>query len=138
MPAVCRANALVNEYHSFFSVVYVRPSHVLLAEVLRRSLESTLTAAVAMMNQALRPGSRPQRLFQCVQNQIRTQRIGNAPTDDATSKDIDDERDIDKARPGCDKGDVGHPQLVRPGGSKLPIHQVGRSIGGVIAYGGSA
>jgi len=41
MPAVCRANALVNEYHSFFSVVYVRPSHVLLAEVLRRSLEST-------------------------------------------------------------------------------------------------
>ena len=61
------------------------------------------------MNQALRPGLRLQRLLQCVQHQIRAQRIGNTPTDDATGIDIDDERDIDKARPGRNK------RVSRPG-----------------------
>ena len=69
-----------------------------LRPALRVTDRQILTAAVAVMNQPLRPGSRPQCLLQRIQHQVRTQRIGDAPTDNATGKDINDEGDIDEAR----------------------------------------
>jgi hypothetical protein len=52
---------------------------------------------------------------------------GRPPTHDHSGEDVEDEGDINDARPGRDVGEVGHPQLVRGRGSEVTIDQIRRS-----------
>ena len=85
-----------------------------------------LRAPAAVMDDALRPGSRPQRLRQRVQDQFGVHRARHAPADDAAGEDIDHEGRVDEAGPGRRIGEVGHPQLIRPAGLELPVDAIQR------------
>src|SRR5205085_8717625 len=50
------------------------------------------------------------------------------PTDDPAREDIDEERDVDDARPGHDVGEVRYPKLVGPIGCEVAIDQVARPL----------
>lgn len=41
-----------------------------------------------------------------------------------TGEEIDEHRQIQPARPGVDIGDIGHPRLISPYYSKLPLYTV--------------
>src|SRR5471032_1214067 len=73
-----------------------------------------LRAPVAMMNQgvvALRLAG-VQRLFQGIQDEVGAHRTADAPGYDAPRKHINHKGHIDKALPGRDVGEVGHPELI--------------------------
>ncbi len=46
---------------------------------------------------------------------------------DVASVDIDDEGLVQETLPGRDIGEIGFPQLVRPGGDELPVYPVLRA-----------
>src|SRR5687768_7989646 len=56
--------------------------------------------------------------------------IGHRPADDAPTVDVKHHRQMEEARPGRDRGDVGDPQAIRRGGSELALHEVGSRRGG--------
>ena len=62
-----------------------------------------------MVYQALKAGSGIQRLLQCIQDQIRLERVPDSPTDDVACKNIDHESNVDHAPPSGDIGNVGNP-----------------------------
>ena len=75
----------------------------------------------------------PHGLLERVQDQRGPHRPGGAPAQDPPGVGVDDERDVDHARPGRDVGEVGDPEPVRGGRAELPPHQVsgpGRGRGG--------
>src|SRR5919202_1439961 len=49
------------------------------------------------------------------------------PADDAPSKGVDHERDIDETGPGRDVAEVRDPQRIRPRRLELPVHTVQRA-----------
>ena len=49
---------------------------------------------------------------------------GRLPAHDAPGEDVDDEGDVDDARPCRAVGEVGHPGSVWAGGGEVPAHQV--------------
>ena len=79
---------------------------------------------------------RVDRLFERVQHEIRPQRRGHAPADNPAGKDIDDERDVDKARPRRHVSEVRHPELIRPRGLKLAVDQIAGTIKSGLRLGG--
>ena len=110
-------------------VVFLQPSHDLHSEVLRRSLESTLTAAVAVMDQMFRDIPGMQRLLEGIENEIRLQRVPHPPTDDHARVNVNDEGDVHRASPSGHERDVRHPQPVRGHSREGALNQVGRSRG---------
>ena len=58
------------------------PSQLLTFEMLRRPIEFTLAAAVAVMNQTVRVWSRPEGLFEGVERDVCSQRVHDPPADD--------------------------------------------------------
>ena len=54
-----------------------------------------------------------QSLLQGVEHEARMRRSRHAPANDAPRVGIDDEGDVDEARPGRDIGEVGEPQRIR-------------------------
>jgi len=94
-----------------------------------RPVESALRTPVRMVDQAvitLRL-ARVQRLLQSIEDEIRSHRTADAPPDDATGEDIDDEGDVLPSLPRRDVREVGDPELVRPLGPELPINPVQRA-----------
>ena len=53
------------------------------------------------------------RLFECIQNKSRMWGGADAPADDLAGIGVDDESDINEPSPGCDIGEIRHPQHVR-------------------------
>ena len=43
------------------------------------------------------------------------------------AKHVDDERDVDKAAPGCDVREIGDPELIRTGGHESAVNEVHRA-----------
>ena len=57
----------------------------------------------------------------------------DTPADDVSGKNIDDKRDIDKALPGRDIGEIAHPKLVGTGRLELAVDPVQRTGRGLVA-----
>src|SRR5688572_25693998 len=53
------------------------------------------------------------------------------PADDPASKDVDDERRVNEAVRRGHVGEVRHPQLIRPRGAELPVHEIRHDRRGV-------
>jgi len=51
----------------------------------------------------------------------------DTPADDPPGIDVDDEGDIGEPVPGCDIGEIGHPQNVRRWHAELAVHLVHRA-----------
>ena len=58
------------------------------------------------------------------QDQFLAPVVGHRPADHSSAPDIDDHRQVEKARPRWDVGHVRHPQLVGPTGREVPPDQV--------------
>jgi hypothetical protein len=86
-----------------------------------------------MVDDALGAGTRPQRLFQCVQDQFRVHRSGDSPADDPAREHVDHEGDVDEAGPVGDIGKAGHPQLVWSLGQELSVDAIQWPLGTAIA-----
>ena len=69
---------------------------------------------------------RHQRHVQGVEHQLRGERRGHRPADDATAVGIEHDREIQKARPGRNVGDVGDPQQIRRFCREVALDQVRR------------
>ncbi len=63
-------------------------------------------------------------LFKCVENKASVCCTAGTPTDDAPRKDIDDEGHIYKPLPGCDVGEVTHPEYVWRRRIELAVHPI--------------
>jgi hypothetical protein len=55
----------------------------------------------------------PERHVQCIEHQLCGQRGGHRPTNDATAEGVKHDREVEKARPGRDVGDIRNPQPIR-------------------------
>ena len=85
-----------------------------------------LRAAVAVMHQVthLRAAALVNGLFERIEDEVGAQRGRDTPADDATRKDVDDERDVDEAAPGRDVREVRDPELIRTGRGESPLDQI--------------
>ena len=88
-----------------------------------------------MMNEPIALHGTPvmQRLFQSIEHKARVRRPRCPPADDATGKDIDDERDVDKALPCGHVSKVGDPQRIRLRCLEQPIDAIQRARRGLVA-----
>ena len=99
--------------------------------------ERVLRSAVVVMDQPGQVGVAfappgPDGLLERVQDDAGGHRGGGPPAEDPAGVGVDDERDVDPARPGRDIGQVGHPQPVRRrrGEVAAPTRSAGRSAAG--------
>jgi hypothetical protein len=83
-----------------------------LRQALRVTNREILTTSIAMVYHSFGHGARPQRLLECIQDQVRLHRAGDAPADDTTREHIDDECRVDKPSPGRDICEIGDPELI--------------------------
>src|SRR3954471_15681262 len=105
--------------------------------VLRRPLELTLAAPVAMMDEAaLHRTAVVQRLLKSIEDEIRMRRPRHPPADDAAGEDVDDEGHVDEALPGRHVGEIRHPQGVRMRCLEVPVHLVRRAGRRLVSDGG--
>src|ERR1039458_1297991 len=107
-------------------------------EVLRRPLESALTAGVRVTDEAVerRMSPGPCGHVQGVDHQSGGHRAGGLPSDEAPRVDVDDEGHVDDPRPRRAVGEVGHPQGVGARGREVSIDEVRRPHGGGVGLGG--
>ena len=80
-------------------------------------------AQVGMMDHAVRAPHR-QCHVQGVQHQRRGKSCGHRPAHDATAERIEHDRQIEKARPCRNVGDIGHPQQIRPVRREVAVDQI--------------
>jgi hypothetical protein len=69
-------------------------------------------------------GPGPDGLLHGVQDELGSHRGAGPPAQDAAGVGVDDEGDVDPARPGRHVGQVGHPQPVRRQRREPPPHQI--------------
>jgi hypothetical protein len=93
--------------------------------MLRRPLEITLTAVVAVMHHMLWPAL-SNRSLQGSQHELVTQVRLHGPADNLARPHIEYDRQIQKASPRRNIGDVSNPQLIWAAGLELPIDQIRR------------
>jgi len=88
-----------------------------------------LRAAVGMVNQPATVNWPPimKRLIECIENETRMGSPTCPPTDDAASKGIDYERDVNEALPGRHIREIRKPEHVRFGSVELSVHPVERA-----------
>ena len=67
------------------------------------------------------------RLLQRIQHKVRAHGGRHPPAHNASRKHVDDERDVDKAAPGCDVREIGDPELIRTGGHESAVNEVHRA-----------
>ena len=108
------------------------PSQLLTVEMLRRPLESTLHAAVAVMNELVEIRSCMERLLESIQRKIASKRARHTPAHDPSREDVGDEGHVDEARPRGDVGEIRHPKLIRTIGGEVPLNEIRRSKGRMI------
>ena len=68
-----------------------------------------------------------QRLLERIQHEAGMRRPAGAPADDPAGVGVDDEGDVDKARPGRDVGEVRHPKPVRRWSTELAVDVIERA-----------
>src|SRR3954469_21102754 len=75
-----------------------------------------LAAAVAVMYEPAAMDRPPimEGLLQRIEHEARMCCPGDTPAHDATGVGVDDEGDVDEARPGCNVGEVRDPEGIRP------------------------
>ncbi|GAB5378315.1 MAG: hypothetical protein AcusKO_47770 [Acuticoccus sp.] len=85
--------------------------------------------AIRMVHQAgaMNRPSLMQRLLQSVQHEAGMSGPAHPPADDAAGIGVDDEGDVDEARPGRDIGEIREPQPVRCRDMEDPVHMVERA-----------
>src|SRR5271155_1295660 len=103
--------------------------------MLRRPFESTLAALVGMMNY---PGRAPlpERHVERLEDQFGTQISFHRPAHDPSAEDVEHHRQIEKAGPGWNVGDVGHPQTVGRCSGEVAFDQIRSGPGLAIAHRG--
>ncbi len=79
----------------------------------------------------------PERQLQRVQGQVRAQRARSLPADHEAREHVHDKRDVHPATVRLDVGEVRYPQRVRSWGAKLPRHQVGGPVAGLVTEHGA-
>jgi hypothetical protein len=79
--------------------------------MLRRPFESALAAMIGMMDHAAR-AALAEGHVEGLEDQLGTQRGLHRPTHDAPAEHIEHHGEIEKAGPGRDVADVGHPQTI--------------------------
>ena len=120
------ATASPDDRHDQLLDASLLPSQLLTIEVLRRPVESALAATIGVVHQPFQAAAAgPDGHLERVQGQVGAQRPGSLPADQEAAEGVDDKGHINKAGPGGDVGEVGHPQLVGPGCREVPRHQVG-------------
>ena len=72
------------------------------------------------------------RLIECIENETRMGSPTCPPTDDAASKGIDYERDVNEALPGRDIREIRKPEHVRRRREEVPVHPVERAWAGLV------
>ena len=60
-------------------------------------------------------------------------RLGARPADHAATPHIEDDGQIEEARPGREVGDIRHPEPIRPDRGEVAANQIGRGDGGRIS-----
>jgi hypothetical protein len=78
-----------------------------------------------------------QGLLQSVEHEARMRRPAHPPADDPAGIGVDDEGDVDEARPGRDVGEVGEPQHVRRRGMELAVDVIERARRGLVLHRGA-
>jgi hypothetical protein len=101
-----------------------RGTHAGIAAALAKSDRGVLRALVGVMDHAVR-APRRERHVEGVEHQPRGQRCRHRPADDPSAVGIEHDREIEKARPGRNVGDVGYPQSIRGFHREIAVHQVG-------------
>ena len=102
--------------------------------MLRRPIEFTLDATVAVMDQTFGGGARPKGLFQCIQGDVGLQRVCDPPADDLPREDVDYERDVNESSPGRNVSQIRDPQLIRTSRTEVAIDPIGRPQSRFIRY----
>ena len=62
---------------------------------------------------------------ECVEDEIGAHVVGELPTDDRPAVDVDHEREEDDAFPAAQVGEVGAPELIRPGRGERTLDEIG-------------
>jgi hypothetical protein len=88
------------------------------------------------MHEGVVAGPCVQCLLQGIEGQVAAQRARYTPADDGGREHVDDEGDVDEARPGGLVRQVGHPELVGAVGVELTLDQVRRAHGLLGGHGG--
>ncbi len=99
------------------------PSQLLTVEMLRRPLESTLTALVRVVDHTGCPPL-PQRHVERVQHELRAQVVRHRPADDSSTPRIDHDRQVQESGPRRHVRDVRHPELVGTRCSEVALDEV--------------
>ena len=97
--------------------------------MLRRPVEPALRPGIGVVNEPGQVGDAgllagPDRVLEGVEHQVGGHLCRCPPPDNAAGEDVEDERDVDRAGPGRDVGEVSDPQLVGTRGPELPVDQV--------------
>lgn len=104
---------------------------------LRRRIPSC--SSIRMVDQTLEVLglSSPDGLFQRVEAQVGSQRVGDSLAEDPTTEHVEDERRLSKPRPGGHIGDIGDPQGVRSLRHEMAVDQIGGPTLDLSRHGGS-
>lgn len=94
-----------------------------------------LAPPVAGVNQAAATNRTPivAGLLESIEHKAGMRRPARPPADDAASLGVDDEGDVDEARPGRDIGEVGDPEPVRCRSMELAVDLIERTRGSLVA-----
>jgi hypothetical protein len=92
--------------------------------MLRRRLESKLTAAIRVAIEPAAGATVMQGLLQSVEYKARARGARDPPADDPAREHLDDEGDTDEARLRRDIGEVRHPRHVRRRRQKVEIDPI--------------
>ncbi|TCP99706.1 hypothetical protein C8J34_1413 [Rhizobium sp. PP-F2F-G36] len=97
--------------------------------VLRRPVESALNGAIRVMHKAATMSGTPimKSLLQGIEDKASMRRPARPPSNDATSKDVDDKGHVDKTLPCGDVGEVRNPQPVWCWAFELAVNPVKRA-----------
>src|SRR5437899_5481400 len=93
--------------------------------LLRGPVESTLTAAIGMMEQPLRRAPARQGHPERVEREVVRDALVHRPADGEARTEIEDHRQVEPTLARRNVGDVGDPRLVRPSTLELPRQDVG-------------
>ena len=107
--------------------------------MLRRSVESALTSRIGVADQAVEAHlPRPSRHVEGIDDERGGHGAAGLPSDEAAREHVDDEGDVDDARPRRAVGEVGDPELVGGGGQELSFDEVRCSKVTGVSMGGEA
>jgi len=74
----------------------------------------------------VRRSALPKRHVQGIEHQLGGEAGRHRPADDPTAEGVEHHRQVKKAGPGRDVGQVGHPQGIRPIGAEVAVDQIRR------------